>query len=89
MKGDGLHEAGQLRRLNENYHLPFSWANLLASKNVTSRSASKSFLLPTSIITMFGLASVRASVSQFVRALYVSRLEWSKHRKLFIRRLLK
>ena len=41
---------------------------------VTSLSASRSFLFPTSTMTMLGLASVRASVSQFVRALYVSRL---------------
>ena len=53
---------------------PFSCANLLASRKVTSRSSSKSFLLPTSRITIWGLASVLASVSQFVRQLKDSRL---------------
>lgn len=57
------------------YHrLPFSWAKRDASRKVTSLSASRSFLLPHRIITMLGLARVRASVSQLVRALYVSRL---------------
>ena len=41
---------------------------------VTSLSDSKSFLLPTNTMTMLGLARVLASVSQLVRALYVSRL---------------
>ena len=55
--------------------LPFSCANLLASIKVTSLSLSKSFLLPTKTMTILGLAKVRASVNQFVSALYVSRLE--------------
>ena len=42
---------------------------------VTSLSASRSFLFPTNTMTMLGLASVLASVSQLVRALYVSRLQ--------------
>ena len=54
--------------------LPFSCANLLASRKVTSLSASRSFLLPQRMMTMFGLANVLASVSHFVKALYVSRL---------------
>lgn len=53
---------------------PFSCANRLASRKVTSRSASRSRLLPTSITTMFALARVRASLSQLLRALNVSRL---------------
>lgn len=55
--------------------LPCSCAKREASMKVTSRSASRSFLLPTSTITMSGLASVRASVSQLVSAVYVSRLK--------------
>ena len=47
--------------------------DLLASRKVTSRSSSRSFLFPTRRMTMEGLASVRASVSQFVRALKDSR----------------
>lgn len=42
---------------------------------MTSRSASRSFLLPQRMTTMLGLARVRASVSQLVRALYVSLLK--------------
>ena len=38
---------------------------------------SRSFLLPTNTITMSGLASVLASVSQLFNALYVSRDEMS------------
>ena len=51
----------------------FSWANLLASMKVTSRSSSRSFLFPTRRMTMDGLARVLASVSQLVSALKVSR----------------
>ena len=43
--------------------LPFSWAKRDASKNETWRSASRSRLLPTSRITTFGLARLRASLS--------------------------
>lgn len=56
--------------------IPFSCAKREASKNVTSRSASKSFLLPTRTITISALASVLASVSQLFSALYVSRLRY-------------
>ena len=49
--------------------------------NVTSRSASRSFLFPTITMTMLGLASVLASVSQLVRALYVSRLRQERKRE--------
>jgi len=56
------------------YVSPFSCANLLASMKVTSLSDSRSLLFPTKTMTMLGLARVRASVSQLVRALYVSRL---------------
>ena len=45
---------------------------MLASKKVTSLS-SKSFLFPTRIMTMLGLARVRASVNQSVSALKESR----------------
>jgi len=55
----------------------FSCANLLASRKVTSLSSSKSFLLPTRRIMIAGLAKVRASVNQLVRALNVSRDEIS------------
>jgi len=41
----------------------FSWAKRDASKNETWRSASRSRLLPTSRITTFGLARLRASLS--------------------------
>lgn len=41
---------------------------------VTSLSDSKSLLFPTITMTILGLARVRASVNQFVSALYVSRL---------------
>lgn len=54
-------------------NLPFSWANVLASRNVISLASSKSFLFPTNNITIFGLAKVRASFSQLVRALKESR----------------
>jgi len=54
--------------------VPFSCAKRLASRNVTSRSASRSRLLPTRMMTMLGLASVRASDNQFASALKVSRL---------------
>ena len=50
---------------------------LLASRKVTSLSSSKSFLLPTRRIMIAGLAKVRASVNQLVRALNVSRDEIS------------
>ena len=43
--------------------------DLLASRKVTSRSSSRSVLLPTIKITMAGLASVLASVSQLARQL--------------------
>ncbi|GBP04950.1 Endoribonuclease Dicer [Eumeta japonica] len=60
-----------LQRMHEEVceYLPFSWANVLASKNVTSLASSKSFLFPTNRITILGLANVRASLSQFVKAL--------------------
>jgi len=45
----------------------------LASMKVTSRSSSKSFLFPTSKMTMAGLAKVLASVSQLDNALKLSR----------------
>ena len=47
---------------------------------VTSLSDSKSLLFPTITMTILGLARVRASVNQFVSALYVSRLvkRWRK-----------
>lgn len=54
--------------------VPFSCAKRLASRNVTSRSPSRSRLLPTRIMTMLGLASVLASLSQLPSALKVSRL---------------
>lgn len=54
-------------------NIPFSCANWLASMNVTSLACSKSFLLPTSKMTILGLANVRASLSQFERALKESR----------------
>ena len=50
-----------------------SCVNLLASRKVTSRSSSRSFLLPTRRMTMAGLARVRASVSQLARLLKDSR----------------
>ena len=53
------------------------YTHLLASRKVTSLSSSKSFLLPTRRIMIDGLANVRASVNQFVRALNVSRDEIS------------
>ena len=53
---------------------PCSCANRLASRNVTWRSMSRSHLLPTSMMTMLGLASVRASDNHFDNALNVSRL---------------
>lgn len=62
------------------HQLPFSWAKRDASRKVTSLSASRSFLLPQRIMMMLGLAKVRASVSQLVRALYVSRLQDSTDR---------
>lgn len=58
---------------------PFSWAKREASRKVTSRSGSRSFLLPQRMTTMLGLASVRASVSQAANELYVSRL-WRRER---------
>ena len=51
-----------------------SLANWLASWKETSRWASKSFLLPTRIIIMLGLARLRASVSQFCSELNESLL---------------
>lgn len=51
----------------------FSWAKLLASKNVTSRCSSRSFLLPTRIIMMWGLARVLVSLSQLANVLNDSR----------------
>lgn len=42
---------------------------LLASRNVTSRSSSRSFLLPTKSMTIAGLAKVLASVNQLDKAL--------------------
>lgn len=51
----------------------FSCAKLLASKKVTSRSSSRSFLLPTRMMMMCGLARVRVSLSQFESVLKESR----------------
>lgn len=58
--------------------LPFSWAKREASRNVTSLSASRSFLFPHRMMTMFWLASILASLSHVVRALYVSRLQQNR-----------
>ena len=52
---------------------PLAISYLLASRNVTSLSSSKSFLFPTRMMTMAGLARVRASVNQFARLLKDSR----------------
>lgn len=46
---------------------------MLASSIVTARASSRSFLLPTSKMTMFGLANVRASFNQADSALNESR----------------
>ena len=54
-----------------------SLANWLASEKETSRWASKSFLFPTKIMMIDGLARFRASVSQFCRELNESRLAMS------------
>lgn len=59
--------------------LPFSCAKRLASRNVTSRSPSRSLLFPTRIITMLGLARVFASLNQLPSALNVSRLNTKKN----------
>nr|CAD7264550.1 unnamed protein product [Timema shepardi] len=61
--------------------VPFSWAKRLASRKVTSLVASRSFLLPTSRMMMFGLARVRASDSQLDKALNDSLL-FEEHNNL-------
>lgn len=73
---------GCLERENQEFNflcqlliLPFSWAKREASRNVTSLSASRSFLFPHRMMTMFWLASILASLNHVVRALYVSRLQ--------------
>lgn len=47
---------------------------------MTSLSESRSFLFPHRMMTMFWLASILASLSHVVRALYVSRLG-CRHRR--------
>ena len=53
---------------------PFSCANVAASNVETSRSAFKSLLFPTKMITMLGEAKLLASDNQLFNALKDSRL---------------
>lgn len=77
----------ELYRILEEF-VPFSCAKREASRNVTSLSASRSFLFPHRMITMFWLASILASLSHVVRALYVSRLKITEKADTFQARML-
>lgn len=55
--------------------VPFSAAQRLASAHSTSRSSSRSDLLPTSTVTKWGLAKALASASHWDRFEKDSRLQ--------------
>ena len=61
--------------IEKNKQLPFSCANVAASKVETSRSAFRSLLFPTKMITILGEAKLLASLNQLFKALNDSRLQ--------------
>jgi hypothetical protein len=62
---------------NRIHNVPFSAAHLLASAHSTSRSSSRSDLLPTNTTARLGLANALASASHLVRFEKESRLRTS------------